>query len=137
MKVIVQNRRAYHDYHIKQIFEAGLVLTGKEIKAVRAGKVQLQGSYVKILSGDCYWVGGIIQSGQDEQRTRRILLHKKEIQSLTGTLEQTSVTAIPLKLYLKRNYAKLEIGIGVGKKAYDKREAIKQRETDRKMRELL
>lgn len=135
MKVIAQNRRGYHDYTFTQTLEGGIVLTGKEIKAVRAGKVQLQGSYVKILSGDCYWVGGIIQSGDDEQRTRKVLLHKKQIQSLIGTLEQKSVTVIPLKLYLKRNYAKLEIGIGTGKKVYDKRETIKKHDIERGLRE--
>lgn len=136
MEPIAQNRRAFHDYEILERYEAGIALTGKEIKAVRARKVQLVGSHVKVLNGEAYWIGGIIQSGDKEQRTRKLLLHRKEIESLVGKGQPKGMALIPLKLYLKRNVAKLEVALTRGKKIYDKRIAIKEKEFRRSVRQL-
>lgn len=131
MQVIAQNRKASFDYELSEMFEAGIVLTGPEIKAVRAGKVQITGSYVKMLTRECYWVGGIIQSGTDEQRTRKLLVHRKEINTLIGKTEQKGFSLIPTKLYLKRNNAKLEFALAKGRKEYDKRAKIRRKDERR------
>lgn len=134
MKVIAENRRAFHDYEILDALEAGLVLTGREIKAVRAGKVQLAGSYVKLLGDGLFWVGGIVQSGNDEQRSRKLLVHRRELESLRGKVQQKGLALVPIKIYLAKSYAKISVAVARGKKLHDKREAIKQKELNRRLR---
>lgn len=133
MNQIATNRKAYHDYEILETIETGIVLTGLEIKAIRAHKVSLAGSYARILNSELFWVGGHIDlsSGADAQRSRKLLVTKQAIKRLVGQLQQ-SLTLIPLRLYLKRGYAKLEIGLARRKKLWDKREMIKKRDLKRR-----
>lgn len=138
MKIIATNKQGYHKYEILDTYEAGLVLTGPEIKAIRAGKVALAGSYAKLLSEarldhpELYWIGGSIHLADgDEQRSRKLLLHDQELRRLVGKLQEKGLTLVPLKLYLKRGLAKLELGLGKGKKLHDKRQSIKTKEARR------
>lgn len=129
------NKKARFEYSFLESMEAGLVLTGEEIKAIRANKVNLTGSHVKIISGEAWWVGGIIEVLiGDRQRTRKLLLHKNEIEKLVGKSVERGLTIIPTKIYLKKGRAKLEISLSRGKKLHDKREVIKQRDLDREAR---
>ena len=125
------NKKASFDYQFLESLETGLVLTGEEIKAIRANKVNLSGSHVKIIGGEAFWVGGIINvvTG-DQQRTRKLLMHKEEIERISGKSEGKGLTIIPKKIYLKRGKAKLEIALSRGKKLHDKREVIKKRDLD-------
>lgn len=138
------NSKAYFDYEILETLEAGLVLTGSEVKAIRAGKASIQGSYVKILGQEAYLLGAIIQPYQannppgktenyDSQRTRKLLLKKKELRYLLEKSQEASLTLVPLKLYNKSDLIKLEIGLARGKKKFDKREKIIKRETQKKL----
>ena len=128
------NKKATFDYEIIEAFEAGLVLTGSEIKAIRANKVILNGSYVKILGGEVYWVGGNINVlDGDPDRSRKLLLHRTEIERLVGKVQEKGLAMIPLKLYLKKGKAKLEVGLGRGLKKYDKREVAKKKDHLREM----
>lgn len=137
------NPRAHFDYQILETLEAGLVLKGHEVKAVKSGKLSIKGAYVKILSGEVWLIGATISPYQpgntpadyDSQRSRKLLLNKKEIRDLSKKLE-TGLTAVPIKVYGKKNLIKLEVGIARGKKKYDKREAIKKREFERKEKRL-
>lgn len=136
------NPKARFDYEILETFEAGIVLSGSEVKAVRAGKVSIQGSYVKIFNMEAYLVGALIQPYQadnvsesyDPQQTRKLLLKKKELEYLLNKSEEAGLTLVPLKLYDKHGLIKLEIGVGRGKKKYDKRESIKKRDVERELR---
>ena len=133
------NRKARFEYTFVENLEAGIVLTGEEIKAVRSNKVNLTSSHVKIIGGEAWWVGGIIDvPAGDRQRTRKLLLHKSEIEKLVGKSGERGLTIIPTKIYLKKGRAKLQISLARGKKLHDKRETIKQRdlarETARKMK---
>jgi SsrA-binding protein len=116
-----------------ETLEAGIVLTGLEIKAIRVHKISLTGSYARVINNELVWVGGHIETsqGEDSQRTRKLLVNRRELKRLVGQLQQ-SLTLIPLKLYLKRGYAKLELGLARRKKLWDKRETIKQRELKRR-----
>ncbi|MEI8061496.1 MAG: SsrA-binding protein SmpB [Candidatus Berkelbacteria bacterium] len=132
------NRKARFEYTFVEDLEAGIVLTGEEIKAVRANKMQLTGSHVKIIGGEPWWVGGIISvAAGDQQRTRKLLLHAAEIQRLIGKSEEKGLTIVPTKLYLKHGLAKLEIALARGKKLHDKRESLKSRDTEREARRNL
>jgi len=125
------NKKASFDYQFLESLETGLVLTGEEIKAIRANKVNLSGSHVKIIGGEAFWVGGIINVATgDQQRTRKLLMHKEEIERISGKSEEKGLTIIPKKIYLKRGKAKLEIALSRGKKLHDKREVIKKRDLD-------
>lgn len=124
------NKKAYHDYKIADTFEAGIVLTGDEIKAIRAKGVNILGSYAKIISGEVFWLGGNFNI-PDGTRTKKLLLHKDEIKKLIGKLEEKGYSLVPLKLYLKRGKAKLELGLGKGLKKSDKREIIKKKDQQR------
>lgn len=139
-KAIATNSKAYHDYFIEETYEAGLVLTGTEIKSVRQGRVNLRDSYARIENGEA-WVlnmhispythGG--REGQSPTRTRKLLLHKEEILRLKQKIEAKGMTLIPLRLYIKGNRAKLELGLARGKRKYDKREAIAKRDAQREI----
>ena len=125
------NKKASFDYQFLESLETGLVLTGEEIKAIRANKVNLSGSHIKIIGGEAFWVGGIINVViGDQQRTRKLLMHKEEIERISGKSEEKGLTIIPKKIYLKHGKAKLEIALSRGKKLHDKREIIKKRDLD-------
>lgn len=146
IKVVAVNRRAGHDYFIDDRIEAGLVLTGTEIKSIREGRVNLREAYARIDNGEAWLVNAHIapyeqgnRYNHEPRRQRKLLLHRDEIDSLLGRAQQRGYTIIPLQLYLKRGRAKVELGLGRGKRQYDKREAIArrdaQREIDRHVRE--
>lgn len=137
-KPIAQNRRASHDYFIEETFEAGLVLQGTEIKSIRAGKVSLNDAHIRITDGEAFVINMHIapyeqgnRFNHDPTRTRKLLLHRKEIDKLFGQVQQKGYTIVPLKLYIKNGFAKLLIGLGRGKKLYDKREDMKQKQMKR------
>lgn len=139
-RVVASNRKAYHDYHIDESFETGLALTGTEIKSVRAGRISLREGYAKIESGEAWLVGVHIapyeqgaRENPDPLRKRRLLLHKDEIRRLIGKVQEKGYTLIPLRVYLKERRAKLELGLARGKKQYDKREAIAERDANREI----
>ncbi|MDP2919350.1 MAG: SsrA-binding protein SmpB [Dehalococcoidia bacterium] len=134
----IQNRKAFHDYHIIETIEAGIALTGSEIKSIRAGKVSMGDAYVKPEKGELWLLNIHIARydaasylGHDPLRPRRLLLHRKQIRELTQKSVEKGYTLIPLRLYNKESRAKLEIALARGKKLYDKREAISERETRR------
>lgn len=136
----IVNRKARHDYDIISTYEAGIVLTGTEIKSIRNGKMNIRDSYVIIKNGEAYLLNSHIAGyeqgnrfNHEETRTRKLLLHKKEIYKLRDKLEMEGYTLIPLKVYLVKSRAKVEIGLAKGRHDYDKREAIKQRDIDREI----
>ncbi len=137
-KVIAQNKKAYHDFFIEETYEAGMVLQGTEIKSIRAGKANIKDAYARIVNGEVVIVGMHISPyeqgnryNHDPLRTRKLLLHKKEIDKLIGITKESGYTLVPLKIYLKNGFAKLLLGIGKGKKNYDKREDLKRKEAKR------
>ncbi|UCD22892.1 MAG: SsrA-binding protein SmpB [Chloroflexota bacterium] len=137
---ITVNRKAYHDYHIQESFEAGIVLKGSEIKSIRAGKVNLSDAYARPEKGELWLHNSHIASydaasynTHEPIRPRKLLLHRKEINILTNKVVQKGLTLVPLKLYIKHGVAKLELGVARGKKVYDKRDAIARRDVDREM----
>jgi SsrA-binding protein len=141
---IASNRRARHEYHIHECFEAGLALTGTEVKAARSGKVQLREGFVEIRDGEAFLVGVHISPyshGNRENhlpdRPRKLLLKKREIGRLYGRTRAKGTTAVPLQMYLKGNLVKVEIALVTGKKLYDKRQAERERELDREAREAV
>lgn len=134
----IKNKKAYFDYEITKELEAGIVLVGTEIKSVRKGSVDLKDSFVTIKNNEAFVLNIYIAKydegnifNHDERRTRKLLLHKTEIKRLKEAKEQEGISIIPLKMYLKKDKAKLLIGIGKGKKLYDKRETIKKRDLER------
>lgn len=136
-KEIASNKKAFFEYEITDRFEAGIVLAGQEIKAIRAGKVNLTGSHAKILQSkshtpELFIINMHIDSRDtDPTKTRKLLLHRTEINKLIGKTQQKGLTLIPLRLYLKHGRAKIELGLGHGKKLHDKRETIKKRDLAR------
>lgn len=143
-KIIAKNPTAYHNYNIIDKLEAGLVLTGTEIKSVKAGKVNLKDSFAIIKNGECfiysmhispYEFGNIYN--KDPLRNRKLLLRKKEINKLLGKVKQDGFTLVPISLYLKNNLAKIELGIGKGKKLYDKRQDIAKKDANMKIQKAL
>jgi SsrA-binding protein len=144
IKTVVTNRKAYHNYHIGESIEAGIVLTGTEIKSIRAGRVSLGDAYVKPEGGELWLLNAHIaryEAGSymshEPTRPRKLLLHRKEIDSLAGKIQEKGLTLVPLKLYIKDSIAKLEIAPAKGKKLYDKRETIARRDTDREIRRAI
>ena len=137
-KQLAQNKKAYHDFFIEETFEAGIVLQGTEIKSIRKGKANLKDAFAKIERGEIYLhnmhVSPYEQGNRynhDPLRTRKLLLHRKEINKLIGETKEVGYTIVPLKLYLKNGYCKVLIGLGKGKKQYDKREDLKKKEAKR------
>ncbi len=145
MNVQAINKRAKHDYHILETFEAGLVLKGHEVKSIKTGKISLKGSYVVIRAGQAFLINAHIPPYQPKNtprnyvpdRTRKLLLKKKEIKYLAGKSQEKGLTLVPLKVYTKKDKLKLEFGIGRGKKKTDKRETIKKREAKREIQRKL
>lgn len=139
-KVIAQNKKAYHDYFIEETYEAGIVLQGTEIKSIRAGRVNLKDAYAQIKNGEVFLFGMHISPyeqgnrfNHDPTRTRKLLLHRREINKLIGETKEAGYSLIPLKLYLKNGYAKILLGLAKGKKKYDKREDLKKKEAKREI----
>jgi len=131
-QISIENKKAHFDYQILDSIEAGIALVGLEIKALRAKKVSITGSYVKIINGEVFWLGGNFDVVDgDRQRTRKLLLHSTEIGKLIGKSAEKGLTLVPLKLYMKRGRAKLEVGICKGLKKYDKREVMKKKDLER------
>jgi SsrA-binding protein len=140
IKVIATNRRVRHDYHIDDTIEAGLVLSGTEVKSLRAGKASLADAYALIDKGEAFIYNLFInpyekgnRENKPERRTRKLLLHRREIDRLYGQVNQKGYTLAALELYFKGSKVKLKLGLAKGKKAYDKREDIKTRETKREL----
>ena len=145
MKVLSENKKAYFDYEILEKFEAGIILIGQEVKSIKAGRINLAGSYVVLKDSEFFLINAKIPPYQpknapenyDSLRLRKLLLNKKEIDYLIGKVKEKGLTLAPLKVYTKRGKIKLEFGIAKGKKKADKREIIKKRETEREInREL-
>lgn len=137
-KVVAQNKKARHDYTIVETYEAGIVLTGTEIKSVRAARITLKDGFAQVKNGEI-WLNNVHITpydqgniwNQDPDRTRKLLLRKKEIAKLANELKGTGMTLVPLKVYLKDGFAKVLLGLAKGKHDYDKRESIKRREQNR------
>jgi len=142
---IVQNKKAFHDYFIEEKYEAGLVLEGWEVKAIRAGRVQIKEAYVVIRNADLYLIGCHISAlptasthiNPDPTRTRKLLLHSEEIRRLIGKAERAGYTLVPLDMHYTRGRIKLEIGLAKGKKQHDKRESEKEKEWERDKQRLM
>ena len=138
IKIIANNRKAYHDYFVEEKYEAGLELAGTEVKSLRAGKVNLKDSWCSVVGGELFVNGMHISPyehgniwGKDPMRVRRLLMHKREIAKLFGLLQQKGYSLIPLSIYFKGSLVKLEIGLCKGKKLYDKRDAAAERTAKR------
>ena len=142
---IIQNRKAFHDYFIERRFEAGIALEGWEVKAIRAGQVQLKEGYVIVSNGELFLIGSHISPLRtasthftpDPVRTRKLLLHAREIDELIGSVERAGYTLVPLDLHYKDGRIKLEIGLARGKRQYDKRQAEKEKDWRREQQRLL
>ena len=142
--VVAQNKKARHDYSIVDTIEAGIVLTGTEIKSVRAARIQLKDGYAQINNGEAWLINVHIAPfeqgniwNQDPDRTRKLLLKKKQITKLQNDLKGSGMTLVPLKVYLKNGFAKVLLGIAKGKHDYDKRESIKRREQERDIKRII
>lgn len=143
-KTICLNRRARHDYFIEETFEAGMVLMGSEVKSLRDGRANLKDSYVRILKGEALLLNAHIspypaanQFNHQPTRTRKLLLHKREIRRLAGRISERGLTLIPLRLYFKNGKAKAELGLARGKKLYDKRDTLRKRAVQREVERSL
>ncbi len=144
IKKIATNKKAYHDYHIIESVEAGMVLTGTEIKSIRLGRVNLRDAYVQIRNGEAWLVNMHIapyshgnRENHEPRRERKLLLHRREINRLLGKVNERGYTIVPLRLYLRNNRAKVEIALVRGKRLYDKRRAIAKRDAERELRRSL
>lgn len=143
-KIITANRKARYEYEILETFDAGLVLTGTEIKSVRAGKVSLSDAFARPENGEMWLLNMHIapyEQGNrfnvESRRTRKLLLHKAEIQRIAARIQEKGLTVIPLSVFLQNGYAKVELGLGRGKKIYDKRQDIAERDRNRDLRREL
>jgi SsrA-binding protein len=145
MKIVATNKRAFHNYHIEETVEAGIMLLGTEVKSLRAGNVQMADAYASARRGELYldklhiseYSHGNLQN-HEPTRSRKLLLHKGEMERFISKAEEKGYTILPLKIYFKNHYAKVELGLGKGKKLYDKRESLKakavERDTDRQFK---
>jgi SsrA-binding protein len=140
-KNIAENRKAFHDYHVLETFEAGVALLGTEVKSIREGRVNLRDSYAQVSEGEVYMHNVHIQpyshrgySEHPPMRARKLLLHSHEIRKLIGRTVERGMTLVPLRMYFKNGRVKIALGLARGKQAHDKREAIKKREVDRETR---
>ncbi|MBI2452854.1 MAG: SsrA-binding protein SmpB [Parcubacteria group bacterium] len=145
MNVVAENRRAAYDYDIKERFHAGIVLNGQEVKSIKLGRAQLQGSFVVAQRGELFWVGATIPAyqptnappGYQEERQRKLLLQKHEISHIIGSYENQGLTFLPIRLYTVKGKIKLEFALAKKHKKGDKRQIIKKREAEREMRRSL
>ena len=139
--IVTQNKKAFYDYFIEETFEAGIMLTGTEVKSLRAGKANLKDSYARIKDGEIFLLNTHISpynqadgfKQHEPERTRKLLLHKKEIMKLLGKTREKGYTLVPTKIYFKDGKAKVEIGLARGKTSYDKRDSIKARDVKREI----
>jgi SsrA-binding protein len=138
--IVCVNRKARHDYHIEETYEAGLVLTGSEVKSLRAGRANLKDSHARITGREAFLVGThispygpAVHTGHEATRTRKLLLHRGEIERLLGKVKERGLTLVPLRLYFKGARAKVEIALARGKKQYDKRAALREKDVRREM----
>ena len=138
---IAENRKAYHDYHLLETFEAGIVLLGTEVKAIREGRVNLRDSFARLDDGEAYLYNVNISpyshrgyAEHEPLRRRKLLLHRDEIRKLVGKTVEKGMTLVPVRMYFKNGRVKVAVSLAKGKKEYDKRETIKRRETDRETR---
>lgn len=143
-RVLISNRKAHHEYQIMDTFEAGIVLLGTEVKSLRKGNANLQDSYAMVKNGEVWLLGMHISpyeqgniNNHDPRRTRKLLLQKKQIRKLIGNVREKGLTLIPLSVYFKGPYAKVELALAKGKKIHDKREAIARREAQRDIAQRL
>ena len=138
---ITENRKAFHDYHLLETFEAGMILVGTEVKAIREGRVNLRDSFARVENGEVYLYNVNISpyshrgyADHEPLRRRKLLLHRDEILKLIGKTVEKGMTLVPLRMYFKKGRVKVEVSLAKGKKEYDKRETIKRREADRDTR---
>ena len=143
-KVVAVNRKARHEFFIEETFDAGICLAGTEVKSIRAGKASLQESYARVIDGEVWLINMYIapyEQGNrfnlDPRRQRKLLLHRSQIDRLAGQTQQKGLALIPLQLYFERGYAMVELGLARGKKLYDKRDAIAERDAEREARRAL
>ncbi|MFH0810383.1 MAG: SsrA-binding protein SmpB [Pseudomonadota bacterium] len=144
VKVVVQNRKARHDYELQEVMEAGMVLNGPEVKSLRAGKGSLIDAYARVEGGELYLHNAHITpysycrpEVQDPLRVRKLLVHKQEVRRLTGKVKEKGLSLIPLAIYFKAGRAKVEIAVARGKKLYDKREDLKRRDQEMEIRKAM
>jgi SsrA-binding protein len=144
IKIIAENRKGRHDYHIEETFEAGIALTGTEVKSLRLGRANLRDSYAVVENGELFLYNMHISPythgnmfNHEPKRTRKLLMHKREIMRLLGQTQERGYTLIPLKVYFRRGKAKIELALAKGKKLYDKREAIARRDEKRRIDRIL
>src|SRR3954454_13105386 len=142
--VIYRNRRAFHEYEVSDTLECGLVLTGTEVKSLRDGSASLEDAYAKIEGGEVWLIGSDIpeysmgnRMNHKPKRTRKLLLHRREIEKFAGKASQRGFTLVPLRLYFKQGRAKVEIAVAKGKQSHDKRESLKKAAADREMRRAI
>jgi SsrA-binding protein len=140
-RIVAENRKAFHDYHIVETFEAGVALQGTEVKSIREGRVNLRDSYARVEGGEVFIYNVHISpyshrgyADHEPTRRRKLLLHRQEIRKLIGKTVEKGMTLVPVKVYFKNNRIKVAVSLAKGKQAHDKREAIKKRETDRETR---
>ncbi|MCL5411809.1 MAG: SsrA-binding protein SmpB [Patescibacteria group bacterium] len=141
-RINIPNKKAHHDYVILETFEAGVVLSGGEIKSVRKGSASLADSFVRLVDQEAYLVNAYIAPyqetvGYDPRHSRKLLLHRKEILYLTGKIASSNLTLVPLKMYNKRNIVKVEVALARGKKTFEKRELLKRRAIEREVEQEL
>lgn len=143
-RVVVSNRKARHDYTVLETFETGIVLRGTEVKSLRKGNANLQDSYAVLKNGELWLMGMHISpyeqgniNNHEPVRTRKLLVHRKQIRKLIGNVREKGLTLVPLAVYFKGPYAKVELALARGKKQYDKRESMSRRDAERAMRERL
>ena len=145
MKIVCKNKKAFHDYHIDKTMEAGIVLTGSEVKSLRAGRANIKDGYARLMDGEVYLYNVHISpyafathSVTDPLRMRKLLLNKREIRKLIGKLHEKGVALIPLKIYFINNgKAKVEIGLARGKRQYDKRASLKEKQSNRELQRVM
>jgi SsrA-binding protein len=140
VKNITENRKARHDYHIEETYEAGIVLAGTEVKSLRAGRANLKDSYARVDNGEVFLYNAHIspydqgnQFNHDPLRIRKLLMHKQEIRKLIGRVQEKGLTLVPLKMYFKNGKAKVQLALAKGKKLYDKRDDLAARDAKREM----
>ena len=144
IKIIADNRKAYFNYEILDKYEAGLVLTGSEVKSIREGEVSLKDAYVSFRNGEAFLQNAHISeyrassyNNHHPERLRKLLLNREEIDKIMGKVQEKSLSCVPLKLYFKKGRIKVELGLGKGKKQHDKRHSIKKKESDRELARAL
>lgn len=143
IKIIANNKKAYHEYYIEEVYEAGIVLTGTEVKSLRLGNVNIKESFCRLKNGELFINNMNIspyeqgnRENHDPTRVRKLLLHKIEIAKLIRKVEEKGLSLVPTKIYFKNSYVKVEVGVARGKKLHDKRESLKRKQADREVAKI-